>query len=130
MTWVWEDERSLGRYIVAAKGAPEAIIKLCRLGTEETDAIMKQVSAMAAQGLRVLAVAKADFSSAVLPTTQNEFDFSFVGLLGFNDPVRAEVPAAISRCHRAGVRVIMITGDNPTTAKKIADDVGLVSSVG
>jgi Ca2+-transporting ATPase len=109
---------------VAAKGAPEAILHVCRLDTSEADAIKQQVHELAARGLRVIAVAKA---AAVepLPARQESFAFSFEGLLALQDPIRPEVPAAIAECRQAGVRVVMITGDFPATANSIAQQIGL-----
>jgi Ca2+-transporting ATPase len=82
---------------------------------------------MAAQGLRVLGVAKASFRKADLPEIQHAFNFELLGLIGLADPVRASVPAAISESHAAGMRVIMITGDYPATAISIARQIGLES---
>ena len=59
------------------------------------------------------------------PATQHDFDFEFLGLVGLADPPRPEVPAALRECRRAGVRVVMMTGDHPTTARAIAREVGL-----
>jgi len=112
-------------YIVAAKGAPEAIIGLCHLSQDESENWMKRVHELASKGLRVLAVAKASYGHIKLPDSQQDFQFEMVGLLGFADPIRPEVPAAIASCHRAGVRVVMITGDYPETAIKIAQKIGL-----
>jgi Ca2+-transporting ATPase len=124
MAHVWESPE--GRdYIIAAKGAPEAIAELCHLGEAEMDQISEQVSAMASEGLRVLGVARGNFKRSELPGNQHDFDFTFVGLAGFRDPVRAEVPAAVEECYRAGIRMIMITGDYPATAQQIARQIGL-----
>jgi P-type Ca2+ transporter type 2C len=80
---------------------------------------------MASEGLRILGVARAQFSPASLPENQHEFQFEFIGLLGFADPVRPTVPAAIKECYNAGIRVVMITGDYPVTAQNIARQIGL-----
>ncbi len=114
-------------YVIAAKGAPEAIGDLCHLGQAEADALDRAVTAMAAQGLRVLGVAKASFRQAELPAIQHDFNFELLGLIGLADPVRDAVPAAISESHAAGMRVIMITGDYPVTASSIARQIGLKS---
>ncbi len=124
ITHVWR-RPGQDKYLVAAKGAPEAIIDLCHLEADVAEVWMGRVRALAARGLRVLAVAQADYERIQLPEGQHEFRFEIVGLLGFADPVRSEVPAAIASCHRAGVKVVMITGDYPETAIKIAQKIGL-----
>jgi len=111
--------------VIAAKGAPEAMAELCRLTSGEKVALDLDVKALAQQGLRVIAVAKQDFESVALHDDQREFSLSFLGLLGFADPVRPAVPAALMECYSAGVRVIMITGDYPETAQSIARQIGL-----
>jgi Ca2+-transporting ATPase len=121
---VWKSPDSKD-YIIAAKGAPEAIIDLCHLSEAERLELSKQVELMAGDGLRVLGVAKANFKQVSLPGDQHEFKFDFLGLLGFADPIRPAVPAAIQECYKAGIRVVMITGDYPVTAQHIARQVGL-----
>jgi Ca2+-transporting ATPase len=112
--------------VVAAKGAPEAIADLCHLSESERTDVLRQVEYMADSGMRVLAVAKAMHNTRVeWPEIQHDFDFEFVGLIGFADPLRAEVPEAIAECRRAGIRVVMITGDHPRTARAIAAEAGL-----
>jgi Ca2+-transporting ATPase len=112
-------------YILAAKGAPEAIADLCHLSAERTQAIGEQVAELAQGGLRVLGVARGTFRQAALPGQQHEFTFEFLGLVGLADPVRPSVPAAVQECYTAGIRVVMITGDHPTTALSIARQIGL-----
>ena len=124
MSRVWKTSDD-GLFIVAAKGAPEAIVDLCHLSPERRHTVTKQVDAMSRDGLRVLGVAKASWASAVLPEDQHAFTYEFVGLLGFSDPVRPGVPAAVRECHTAGIRIIMITGDYAGTALAIARQIGL-----
>jgi len=112
-------------YLIAAKGSPEAIFDLCHLPPDQVQSFAAIVDRMAARGLRVLAVAKATMDSAPLPEAQHDFDFRFLGLVGLQDPVRAEVPAAVADCRRAGIRVVMLTGDHVATARSIAERVGL-----
>jgi Ca2+-transporting ATPase len=112
-------------YVVAAKGAPEAIVDLCHLDAGAQAGVAAAVEAMAADGLRVLAVARARFDGASFPAIEHDFDFDFVGLLGLADPLRAEIPDAMRQCHDAGIRVVMITGDYPATARAIARQAGL-----
>lgn len=110
---------------IAAKGAPEAIFDLCHLSAEKIASLEEVISEMASQGLRVLGVAKALIVSAHLPEIQHDFEFEFVGLIGLSDPIRKSVPAAVKECYKAGIRVIMITGDYPVTAMNIAGEIGL-----
>lgn len=123
--WVSPDST---KFVIAAKGAPEAIADLCHLTGEETAHLNDSVAAMAADGLRVLGVAKAQFSSANLPDQQHDFDFEFLGLIALADPLRPNIPHAIKECQTAGIRVIMITGDYPGTAMSIARQIGLESA--
>lgn len=110
---------------LAAKGAPEAIARLCGLADAEREAVLEDVAGLAAEGLRVLAVAEATWTSTDLPTALAECRLRYVGLVAFADPVRADVPAAIAECQAAGVRIVMITGDYPATASAIAREAGL-----
>jgi Ca2+-transporting ATPase len=113
------------RYVIAAKGAPEAIADLCHLGKAEMEDLSKAVHSMADAGLRVLGVAKSYFKKAPLPGEQHDFKFEFLGLMGLTDPVRPAVPQALQHCYAAGIRVMMITGDYPGTAQNIARQIGL-----
>ncbi|MCR4399912.1 MAG: cation-translocating P-type ATPase, partial [Syntrophomonadaceae bacterium] len=113
------------RYVIAAKGAPEAMFDLCHLPPAEVEALQARVVEMAAQGLRVIGVARAWSSAPLLPGAQHDFDFELVGMLGLADPVRPNAPAALRECYRAGIRVIMITGDYPGTAQSVARHIGL-----
>lgn len=116
-----------GCKVIAAKGAPEAIFDLCHLPENEAGLYAGAVQQMAAAGLRVLGVARANICSDRLPEIQHDFNFEFVGLIGLSDPIRPEVPRAVAECLRAGIRVIMITGDYPVTAQNIAKEIGLAN---
>lgn len=124
VTRVWraQDDDS---YIVASKGAPGAIAELCALSTSESELVKNETEAMASAGLRILAVARADFHGEVPPDGPHTFHFQFLGLVGLADPIRPEVPAAIQECYAAGIRVVMITGDFAGTAANIAQQIGL-----
>jgi Ca2+-transporting ATPase len=124
MSDVWRST-SRNAFVIAAKGAPEAIADLCHLETAQMDVLRGQINQMADQGLRVLGVAKAEFIPVDLPAEQHDFEFRFIGLLGLADPIRPEVPGAVKECYDAGIRVIMITGDYPGTARNIAGQIGL-----
>lgn len=116
-----------GKYFAAAKGAPEAIIKLCRMDEEHSQEIRRAIDDMAATGMRVLAVAKAPDVTERLPETPEALNFEFLGLAGIADPLRETVPAAVKEAREAGIKVIMITGDYPSTAKAIAAQAGIES---
>jgi Ca2+-transporting ATPase len=124
MSRVWRSPDQ-GELLIASKGAPEAIIDLCHLDAGQAAHITAQVQAMAADGLRVLGVARAVFRSDALPESQHDFDFRFLGLVALEDPVRPEVPQAIAECRAAGIRVVMMTGDHPATALSVARQAGL-----
>jgi Ca2+-transporting ATPase len=130
LSHVWRSP-DLQDYVIAAKGAPEAIADLCHLDTDRSAALTEQVEAATAGGLRVLGVARARFSRAQgLPTEQHDFDFELLGLVGLHDPVRPGVVEAVAECARAGIRVVMITGDYPGTALAIAREVGVDVAAG
>jgi Ca2+-transporting ATPase len=110
---------------VYAKGAPELLFDLCLHDETQRDFWEEALAAMAADGLRVIAVASANHRAASVPEHQRDFAFELLGLAGLKDPVRPEVPQAVNDCHRAGIRVLMITGDYPITASSIARDAGI-----
>ena len=112
-------------YMIAAKGAPEAIVDLCHFDAAQAKELSVHIQAMAQEGLRVLGVAKASFKKTDLPHEQHDFVFSFLGLIGFADPVRPNVMGAVKECYSAGIRVVMITGDYPLTAQNIGRQIGL-----
>lgn len=135
-----------GRYIVLTKGAPERIVDLCShilVGPEDLELEMMDASfksqiklqneTMATKGLRVISVAYKWLAHSDLqdlsPNSREavESNLVFVGLIGIEDPPRAEVPDAIKTCHEAGIVVHMVTGDHPATARSIAHQVGIVS---
>jgi Ca2+-transporting ATPase len=111
--------------IIATKGAPEAIFDLCHLDEKNKRRLSLAVEELATSGLRVLGVAKAKIIAKGLPEIQHDFTFDFIGLIGLSDPIRENVKQAVSECYKAGIRVIMITGDYPVTAKSIAHEIGL-----
>ncbi|HSR07706.1 MAG TPA: cation-translocating P-type ATPase [Bryobacteraceae bacterium] len=117
-------------YIIAAKGAPEAIADLCHLPGAQVETVLAAATGLAAQGLRVLGVARSHFSSLDLPGDQHDFAFELLGLIALADPLRATVPDAVRECREAGIRVVMITGDYAETARSIARQAGLDESAG
>lgn len=124
MTQVWRTSGAAD-LVACAKGAPEAIARLCRLNEADREAVQAAVGAMAKDGLRVLGVAVAACNDASLPASQEAFAFRFVGLVGLADPLRPHVPEAVRECRSAGIRVVMITGDYPATALAIGRQAGL-----
>ncbi|MFN9628893.1 MAG: cation-translocating P-type ATPase [Cyanobacteriota bacterium] len=134
MSRLWRD--GSGQWQLAAKGAPEAVAELCHLDAQSAQALNAAADGLAREGMRVLAVA-AGLEGAPLhhrelglgpgppPEGQHAFLFRPLGLIGLADPLRPEVPEAIAAAQGAGVRVLMITGDGPTTARAIADQAGL-----
>ncbi|PUE53204.1 cation-translocating P-type ATPase [Limnohabitans parvus] len=124
MSHIWKMDAGPARS-VSAKGAPEAVMDLCHLTEAQRQIWGRAADDMAAQGLRVLAVAQSRFVGDDWPETPHAFDFQWLGLMGLTDPLRAEIRQAVAECQSAGIRVIMITGDYPTTARVIATQAGL-----
>ena len=114
-----------GEDVVAVKGAPEAVARLCRLDAKIWTRHEAQVRRMAGDGLRVLGVARAHVGAEGWPKSPDAFAFEWLGLVGLADPVRPTVKTALADCYTAGIRVIMITGDYPVTAQAIARSIGL-----
>jgi len=122
-----------GRYLVAVKGAPEAVLHACTRIRGEKDTLVfkdgdkkeweRRNRTLAEEGLRILALATKTVDSVDSDPYE---DLIFVGLIGLWDPPRKEVQKSIASCQNAGVRVIMVTGDQPITAKKVGVAVGLV----
>ena len=133
-------EALLKNRIAFIKGAPKEVLDLCEtllsggseiaLSRDEHDEIMKVNDQFAREGLRVLAVAQRRLPETVIEYTPNsvERDLVFLGLIAMMDPPRPEVAEAVEKCHTAGIRIIMITGDYGLTAESIARRVGIVHS--
>ena len=124
LSHVWKSPAGT-EYVIAAKGAPEAVADLCHMDHTWRDEMLKRVADMASDGLRVIAVASSEFVEADLPVDQHEFTFEPRGLIGLVDPVRPNVADSIKECYQAGIRVVMITGDYPGTAQNVAYQIGL-----
>ncbi|HYM30917.1 MAG TPA: cation-transporting P-type ATPase [Candidatus Cybelea sp.] len=129
-------ESGTGRTLYC-KGAPERVLPLCRqifdsgklqlLDEARREAIVRAQESMAARGLRVLAFASRDLPVPIEHSALEE-SLVFQGLVGLEDPPRAEVPEAMRQCRQAGIKVIMVTGDHPNTAVAIARQIGMVES--
>ncbi|SFB89685.1 cation-translocating P-type ATPase [Massilia yuzhufengensis] len=121
-------DRGDGSVLVAAKGAPETVIAMCRGDQRQREAALAAAARMAGEGLRVLAVARAVLARPApgsWPAEPAAFGFELLGMAALADPLRPDIPAAVASCHAAGLRVIMITGDHPETARAIARQAGL-----
>ena len=129
--------------IAYIKGAPKEVLELCTqirqggktvsLDEKTRDSIMAANDQYARSGLRVLAVASRELSSADLPRSLSDYtpelierELTFLGLAAMVDPPRPEVADAVEKCHRAGIRIIMITGDYGLTAESIARRIGII----
>lgn len=122
MTHVFEND--MGKRIIAAKGAPEAIMSVCNLSAIEKQKTQDAINEMAAQSYRILGVAEADFTGNNFPATQQEFQFTFKGLVAFYDPPKKNIQSVFDSFYAAGMSVKIITGDNAITTAAIAKQVG------
>jgi Ca2+-transporting ATPase len=109
---------------ISLKGVPEAVFDLCQLRGDVRAEMTTRIAALAAEGLRVLGVAEAS-APGDAPPDRHALSFSFLGLVGIEDPVRADVPAAVHTIEEAGLRILVITGDDPETARAVAKKAGL-----
>ncbi len=121
LSYAWQ-LKDLKKYVVGAKGAPEAILEVCHVSAGEARAVQKHVEQLTSKGLRVLGVARA--ISEALPEDQHDFAFEFMGLIAWEDPIRPSVAAAVNECYDAGIEIKMITGDYAGTAQSIARQAG------
>jgi Ca2+-transporting ATPase len=122
MTHVFENQE--GTRIIAAKGAPEALIASSNLSEKEGDQILKAVESMANKGFRVLGVGLTEFSGNNFPKKQQDFAFHFKGLVAFYDPPKENVKTVFETFYNAGILVKIVTGDNAVTTSTIAKQVG------
>jgi Ca2+-transporting ATPase len=122
MTHIFENKK--GNQIIAAKGAPEAMIACSLLSEKEINQILKAMQSMAEKGYRVLGVGIANFSGTNYPKTQQEFSFDFKGLVAFYDPPKANIKQVFETFYKAGIQVKIVTGDNALTTATIANQIG------
>jgi P-type Ca2+ transporter type 2C len=125
MSNFWKADDGHEKFVLAAKGAPEAIARLCQLRPVDVVGLDAIVNTMAMEGIRVLAVAIAETTKPTPAKSHSDYKFTLVGLIGLADPLRASAAPAVKECRSAGIRVTMITGDYPATAHAIAEHAGI-----
>jgi P-type Ca2+ transporter type 2C len=122
MTHIFKN--AVGNRIIAAKGAPEAIMNVSALNETEKNQIHKAIDELATEGYRVLGVGVSDFSGTEYPEKQQDFSFKFIGIVAFNDPPKDNIQEVLTNFYKAGIGVKIITGDNAATTTSIARQVG------
>ena len=129
MSHIWrtgETTENGNGHSVSAKGAPEAVMDLCHLPEDQRQQWLHTANTLAGKGLRVLGVARGQLAVGhEFPGSAHDLAFEWLGLIGLTDPLRPDIQQAIAQCHSAGIRVVMITGDYPATARVIAAQAGL-----
>src|SRR5690606_4820215 len=125
MTHVFED--IYGHRIIAAKGAPEALLEVSRLSVEEKNRLLDLIQDLGKQGYRVLGVGKSDFDGNHFPEKQQELSFEFLGFTVFYDPPKKGIQEVFQQIYNAGIQVKVITGDNANTTCAIAQQAGIIS---
>jgi Ca2+-transporting ATPase len=124
MTHVFE--KAVGDRVIAAKGAPEAILSVCDLSETEKAIVHKAMVAMGEKGYRILGVAEAELEGNEFPRLQTELKFVFKGLVAFYDPPKSNIGEVLKGFYGAGMKVKIITGDNDATTRAIAEQIGFV----
>lgn len=125
MTHLFENE--LGERLIAAKGAPEAILNVSTLSDNEKGELRSKIKDLAKQGYRLLGVAKSTFEGNDFPVNQQEFKFQFIGFTVFYDPPKKGIENVFKQIYDAGIQVKVITGDNEDTTNAIAKQAGIVN---
>ncbi len=125
MTHIFEDNQ--GHRIIAAKGAPEAILNVSDISPEQQHIVEGKIRSFGRQGFRVLGVASSYYADNEFPDKQQNLPFHFLGLLVFQDPPKPGIREVFHKIYRAGIKVRMITGDNTDTAIAIADQAGILN---
>ena len=120
-------ENSLGERVIAAKGAPEAILAVSNLSESEKDELRQHIINFGTQGYRVLGVAKSNFEGNHFPEKQQDFSFDFLGFTVFYDPPKANIQEVFKKIYAAGIKVKVITGDNADTTRAIAHQAGIIN---
>ena len=122
MTHIFENEK--GERIIAAKGAPEALIEVSELNNIEKENITEVVNLLASEGYRLLAIGCSDFTGSTFPDQQQKFKFNFIGMVAFYDPPKQHIEKVLSDFYQAGIAVKIVTGDNAATTIAIAKQIG------
>lgn len=123
MTHLFENENN--ERIIAAKGAPEAILAVSNLSENEKDKLRQRIKDLGKQGYRLLGVAKAQFEGNNFPKKQQDFNFEFLGFTVFYDPPKQGIQEVFQHIYDAGIKVKVITGDNEDTTNAIARQAGI-----
>jgi len=123
MTHIFENNS--GERIIAAKGAPEAILEVSQLSEDKKENLRQQIQDFGQQGYRVLGVAKCDFEGNDFPEKQQDFKFDFLGFTVFYDPPKQNIQQVFRKIYDAGIKVKVITGDNADTTNAIAQQAGI-----
>ncbi len=121
MTHLFED--GAAKRIIAAKGAPEALMSVCSLSPVDKQQIEAAIKTLATDGYRVLGVGQANFEGNNYPAKQQEFKFTFKGIVAFYDPPKKNIKNVLQDFYKAGIAVKIVTGDNAATTAAIAKQV-------
>jgi len=122
MTHIFQNES--GNRIIAAKGAPEALMNISNISSNEKQQIEKAITELATDGYRVLGVGETIFEGDNFPETQQEFKFTFKGIVAFYDPPKKNIQSVLEGFYNAGIAVKIVTGDNAATTTAIAKEIG------
>ena len=132
MSHIWRvgegNEQDHSNHSISAKGAPEAVMDLCHMPPDHRQQWLATANDLAGKGLRVLGLARGQHAGSDFPGSAHDLTFEWLGLIGLTDPLRPDIQEAVAQCHSAGIRVVMITGDYPATARVIAAQAGLPDS--
>ncbi len=121
MTHIFKNQN--GEKIIAAKGAPEALVKVCNLTDAEKASVLEMVNQFASKGFRILGVGKSFHEGNEYPEKQQDLKFEFIGLISFYDPPKENIKSVFNHFDEAGIEVKIITGDNETTTQAIAESI-------
>lgn len=121
-------DNAAGHRIIAAKGAPEAILEVSNLIESEKEKLRQHIQDFGKQGYRVLGVAKCDFKGNDFPEKQQDFQFDFLGFTVFYDPPKKDIQQVFKKIYEAGIKVKIITGDNADTTNAIAKQAGIINN--
>jgi Ca2+-transporting ATPase len=125
MTHIFKNKEN--KYIIAAKGSPEAMMLVSHLNETDTMKVELALKEMANKGFRVLGIGESMFENTLFPETQQEFKFKFLGLVAFYDPPKPNIAEVFKKFHKAGIKIKIITGDNAQTTAAIASQIGFIS---